>query len=117
MEQNACCEDCRKSTAGRCFRHSQIPLDNFAPWLTLTASILNSSLPPLPICIACGGTIDVNIMAEITLPYGSRYDGEHLCSMCISASVDPIIDSLRSLRAERQGAKTQSPGLNEKGNK
>jgi len=77
------CEDCRKSTAGRCPKHAQIYFPG------------NSSLP-LPICcVACGRVIEG---PEVILPYGSRYDGEHLCSACISASVDQIIDSLRALR-------------------
>ena len=76
------CEDCEKSTAGRCFKHSQYSFP---------------VTPPLPVCIACGRVIEVNT-PRVILPYGSRYDGDHLCSVCISASVDQTIDSLRAAR-------------------
>lgn len=49
---------------------------------------------PTPICIACGKPSDVTAI----MPYGSQYDGDHLCVDCIRAFVDSLISEMRRKR-------------------
>ena len=41
-----------------------------------------------PICDVCGAS-DPNC---ITMPYGSRHDGENICTSCIKELIDPVLD-------------------------
>lgn len=42
-------------------------------------------------CIYCGKSKSICV----TLPYGSRYDGESICADCISSILDPILDRVK----------------------
>ena len=43
-----------------------------------------------PICDVCGAS-DPNC---IILPYGSKHDGENVCTSCTKELIDPILDRL-----------------------
>ncbi len=47
-----------------------------------------------PICIACGKPSDFTVI----LPYGSKYEDDHLCAACIQHFVDALIDDMRQKR-------------------
>lgn len=74
------CPECEKSTAGICREH----IKQAGHWTWY----------PTPICIACGNPSDFTAI----MPYGTGYDGEHLCADCIRSFVDTLIDRMRKER-------------------
>lgn len=75
------CPDCNRLTGGYCWRHSTWPfisVESSGHWI----------YHPDPICARCRKPSPCTAI----LPYGSRYDGEHLCADCIKEIVDPEID-------------------------
>ena len=81
------CPKCDKSTAGKCLEHIN-------EGLRFTEQPGRWVWQLIPICIACGKPSDFTAI----LPYGTGYDGEHLCSECIKSFVDPPIVRMREKR-------------------
>jgi hypothetical protein len=50
-----------------------------------------------PRCVLCAGPA----LSGVSLPYGSRYDGARLCTACLSALLDPLLERVRRARGER----------------
>ena len=75
------CRDCQNATSGYCSRH--FPTRATASW-----RMGRWQFNEFPVCIACGRPSEY----EVTLPYDSRYDGDHLCANCIKELIDPLID-------------------------
>ena len=44
---------------------------------------------PLPVCVVCGKQSEFTAV----LPYGSDYDGEHLCAECVHRLVDSQVET------------------------
>ena len=74
------CPECEKSTGNKCSLHVNGGFglsEPFGQWIW----------EPYPVCVVCKKPSEITIV----LPYGSDYDGEHLCSECTHRIIDPEI--------------------------
>ena len=84
-EKISICPDCNELESGNCFRHSLS--SSSSTFVTANPKTGYWVFHSYPNCILCGEPSP----NTVRLPYGSRYDGESICTDCIGKLIDPML--------------------------